>query len=155
MKLWVVAVGIRIPEWAQMAWDDYHKRFPVEAGVSLKTVKAEPRDSRTKEKIWAAEAKRINEALPRECIKIWLDEHGQQTTTKALSQRWTDWQAQGQDVAMIIGGADGFDPVIRQDGSTLMRLSDMTLPHAMVRVVLIEQLYRCWSLMTNHPYHRE
>jgi 23S rRNA (pseudouridine1915-N3)-methyltransferase len=56
---------------------------------------------------------------------------------------------------MIIGGADGFDPVIRQDGSTLMRLSDMTLPHAMVRVVLIEQLYRCWSLMTNHPYHRE
>ena len=155
MKLWVVAVGMRIPDWAQMAWDHYHKRFPAEAAVSLKTVKAEPRGSRTKEQIWAAEAKRIHEVLPRECHKIWLDEHGQHTTTKALSQRWTDWQAQGQDVAMIIGGADGFDPAIRQDGSTLMRLSDMTLPHAMVRVVLIEQLYRCWSLMTNHPYHRE
>ncbi len=155
MKLWVVAVGMRIPDWAQMAWDDYHKRFPAEAGVSLKTVKAEPRGSRTKEQIWAAEAKRIHHVLPCECHKIWLDEHGQHTTTKALALRWTDWQAQGQDVAMIIGGADGFDPAIRQDGSTLMRLSDMTLPHAMVRVVLIEQLYRCWSLMTNHPYHRE
>jgi 23S rRNA (pseudouridine1915-N3)-methyltransferase len=155
MKLWVVAVGMRIPDWAQMAWDDYHKRFPAEAAVSLKTVKAEPRGSRTKAQIWAAEAKRIHEVLPRECQKIWLDEHGQHTTTKALALRWTDWQAQGQDVAMIIGGADGFDPAIRQDGSTLMRLSDMTLPHAMVRVVLIEQLYRCWSLMTNHPYHRE
>jgi 23S rRNA (pseudouridine1915-N3)-methyltransferase len=73
----------------------------------------------------------------------------------ALAQRWQSWQSQGQDVALIIGGADGFDPQIRQDGSTLLRLSDMTMPHAMVRVLLIEQLYRCWSIMNNHPYHRE
>ena len=155
MKLWVVAVGMRVPEWAQMAWDDYFKRFPAEAGVGLKTVKAEPRGSRTKAQIWSAERKRIEEALPRECHKIWLDEQGHHTTTVALAQRWTEWQSHGQDMALIIGGADGFDPAIRKDGSNLMRLSDMTLPHAMVRVVLIEQLYRCWSIMNNHPYHRE
>ena len=155
MKLWVVAVGMRVPDWAQIAWDDYLKRLPPEAGVGLKTVKAEPRASRTTAQIWAAEKKRIDEALPRDCHKIWLDEHGQRTTTMDLSQRWTGWQADGQDVAFIIGGADGFDPAIRKDGSTLLRLSDMTLPHAMVRVVLIEQLYRCWSIMSNHPYHRE
>ena len=155
MKLWVVAVGLRVPDWAQMAWDDYHKRFPPEAGLGLKTVKAEPRGSRSKEQIWAAERKRIDEVLPRDCLKVWLDEQGQRTTTMALAHSWTDWQLQGQDVALIIGGADGFDPAIRKDGSSLMRLSDMTLPHAMVRVVLIEQLYRCWSIMNNHPYHRE
>ena len=155
MKLWVVAVGQRLPDWAQVAWDDYYKRFPAEACVGLKTVKAEPRASRTKAQIWAAEKKRIDEDLPKDCHKVWLDEHGQQTTTMGLSQRWQTWQTQGQDVAFIIGGADGFDPHIRQDGSTLLRLSDMTLPHAMVRVLLIEQLYRCWSIMTNHPYHRE
>ena len=155
MKLWVVAVGVRVPDWAQMAWDDYHKRFPTEAGVGLKTVKAEPRGSRTKVQIWTAERKRIDDVLPRECHKIWLDEQGQRTSTAALAKSWVDWQAQGDDVALIIGGPDGFDPVIRTDGSHLMRLSDMTLPHAMVRVVLIEQLYRCWSIMNNHPYHRE
>ncbi len=155
MKLWVVAVGLRVPDWAQMAWDDYHKRFPPEAGLGLKTVKAEPRGSRSKAQIWAAERKRIDEVLPRDCLKVWLDEQGQRTTTMALAHSWTDWQLQGQDVALIIGGADGFDPAIRKDGSSLMRLSDMTLPHAMVRVVLIEQLYRCWSIMNNHPYHRE
>jgi 23S rRNA (pseudouridine1915-N3)-methyltransferase len=155
MKLWVVAVGQRMPDWAQMAWEDYFKRFPAEAGVGLKTVKAEPRGSRTKAQIWAAEKKRINEVLPKDSHKVWLDEHGQHTTTVALAQRWQSWQSQGQDVALIIGGADGFDPQIRQDGSTLLRLSDMTMPHAMVRVLLIEQLYRCWSIMNNHPYHRE
>ncbi len=144
-----------MPDWAQMAWEDYFKRFPIEAGVGLKTVKAEPRGSKTKAQIWAAEKKRIHEALPKDCHKVWLDEHGQHATTVSLAQRWQAWQALGQDVALIIGGADGFDPSIRQDGSSLLRLSDMTMPHAMVRVLLIEQLYRCWSIMNNHPYHRE
>lgn len=155
MKLWVVAVGQRVPDWAQAAWDDYAKRFPGDVKVGLKTVKTEPRGSRTTSQIWAAERARIDAAIPKDCHRIWLDEKGKRLTTKALSQRWLDWQAQAQDVAMVIGGPDGFDPVIRDGGHDLISLSDMTLPHAMVRVVLIEQLYRAWSLMTNHPYHRE
>ena len=155
MKLWVVAVGQRVPDWAQAAWDDYAKRFPGDVKVGLKTVKTEPRGSRTTSQIWAAERARIDAAIPKDCHRIWLDEKGKRLTTKALSQRWLDWQAQAQDVALIIGGPDGFDPAIRENGNDLISLSDMTLPHAMVRVVLIEQLYRAWSLMTNHPYHRE
>ncbi len=155
MKLWVVAVGQRVPDWAQAAWDDYAKRFPADVKVGLKTVKTEPRGSRTIAQIWAAELNRIDTAIPKDCHRIWLDEKGKRLTTKALSQRWLDWQAQAQDVALIIGGPDGFDPAIRENGNDLISLSDMTLPHAMVRVVLIEQLYRAWSLMTNHPYHRE
>ena len=84
-----------------------------------------------------------------------MDEKGKRLSTVALSERWLDWQAQAQDVALIIGGPDGFDPVIRQGGHDLISLSDLTLPHAMVRVLLVEQLYRAWSILTNHPYHRE
>jgi 23S rRNA (pseudouridine1915-N3)-methyltransferase len=155
MKLWVVAVGQRVPSWAQIAWDDYAKRFPPDIKLTLKTVKTEPRGSRTTPQIWAAERARIDAAIPKECHRIWLDEKGKRMSTVALSERWLDWQAQAQDVALIIGGPDGFDPVIRQGGHDLISLSDLTLPHAMVRVLLVEQLYRAWSILTNHPYHRE
>ena len=155
MKLWVIAVGQRVPEWAQKAWDDYAKRFPADIKPALKTVKSEPRSSRTVTQIWAAERTRIDAAIPKDCHRVWLDEKGKRLTTQALSQRWLAWQAQAQDVAFIIGGPDGFDPVIREGGHDLISLSDLTLPHAMARVIWIEQLYRAWSLLNNHPYHRE
>lgn len=155
MKLWVVAVGQRIPNWAQLAWDDYAKRFPADIKLTLKTVKTEPRSSRTIAQVWAAERVRIDAALPKQCHKIWLDEKGHRLSTVGLSQRWLAWQAQAQDVAFIIGGPDGFDPAIRQSTEDLISLSDLTLPHAMVRVLLVEQLYRAWSILSNHPYHRE
>ena len=155
MRLWVVAVGLRVPHWAQTAWDDYAKRFPADIKLTLKTVKTEPRGSRTTAQIWAAERARIDAAIPKDCHKVWLDEKGQRLTTMALSQRWLSWQANAQDVALIIGGPDGFDPAIRQSGEDLISLSDLTLPHAMVRVLLVEQLYRAWSILANHPYHRE
>jgi 23S rRNA (pseudouridine1915-N3)-methyltransferase len=155
MKIWVVAVGQKVPAWAQTAWDEYAKRFPPDTKITLKTVKTEPRASKTLAQIWAAEKSRIEAVLPKDCLRIWLDEKGKSLSTANLAEKWKSWQAEATEVALIIGGPDGFDPAIRQGGHELLRLSDLTLPHAMVRVLLIEQLYRAWSMLTNHPYHRE
>ncbi|QBK05377.1 23S rRNA (pseudouridine(1915)-N(3))-methyltransferase RlmH [Hylemonella gracilis] len=155
MRLLIVAVGQRVPDWAQTAWDDYAKRFPSELKVELKAVKTEPRGSRTVEQLMAAERKRIEEALPKGARMVALDERGTALTTVALAGKLRDWQLQGDDVALIIGGPDGLEPAFRQAAHERIRLSDLTLPHAMVRVLLVEQLYRAWSVNAGHPYHRE
>jgi len=155
MKLLIVAVGQRIPDWAQTAWDDYAKRFPFELKVELKAVKTEPRGSKTLETLFAAERQRIEDAIPKGCRIVALDERGTNLTTKALASRLQNWQLESDDVALVIGGPDGLDPAFRQAAHERIRLSDMTLPHAMARVLLIEQLYRAWSVNANHPYHRE
>jgi 23S rRNA (pseudouridine1915-N3)-methyltransferase len=155
MKLLIVAVGQRIPDWAQTAWDDYAKRFPFELKVELKAVKTEPRGSKTLETLFAAERQRIEDAIPKGCRIVALDERGTNLTTKALASRLQNWQLESDDVALVIGGPDGLDPAFRQAAHERIRLSDMTLPHAMARVLLIEQLYRAWSINANHPYHRE
>ena len=155
MKLLIVAVGQRIPDWAQTAWDDYAKRFPSELKVELKAVKTEPRGSKTLETLYAAERERIQAAIPRGCRIVALDERGTQLTTVALAQKLKSWQLEADDVALVIGGPDGLDPEFKRLAHERIRLSDLTLPHAMVRVLLIEQLYRAWSVNANHPYHRE
>ena len=156
MKLIVVAVGLRVPDWAQTAWDDYAKRFPPELRIELKTVKTEPRlGGRTTEQVKAAERQRLEAALPRGVRVVALDEHGSSLTTVALAARVRQWQLAGGDVALLIGGPDGLDPLLLQAADERIRLSDLTLPHAMVRVLLAEQLYRAWSINTGHPYHRE
>ena len=155
MKLWVVAVGQRVPDWAQTAWDDYAKRFPPELKVELKAVKTEPRGSRTPHTPYAAERERIEAAIPRGCRIVALDERGTQLTTVALAGKLKTWQLDADDVALVIGGPDGLDPAFKQAAHERIRLSDLTLPHAMVRVLLVEQLYRAWSINANHPYHRE
>ena len=155
MKLLIVAVGQRMPDWAQTAYDDYAKRFPPELKVELKTVKTEPRASKTRETLVAAERERIQAVLPRGCRVVVLDERGTALTTKALAEQLKGWQLEGDDVALIIGGPDGLEPAFRDAAHQRIRLSDLTLPHAMARVLLIEQLYRAWSVNANHPYHRE
>ena len=155
MKLLIVAVGQRVPDWAQTAWDEYAKRFPFELKVELKTVKTEPRGSKSLETLYAAERQRIEEAIPKGCRIVVLDERGTSLTTKALASRLQNWQIESDDVALVIGGPDGIDPALRQAAHERIRLSDMTLPHAMARVLLIEQLYRAWSINAKHPYHRE
>ncbi len=155
MRLVIVAVGQRVPDWAQTAWDDYAKRFPYELKVELKAIKTEPRGSKTVEQLYAAERKRIEEAIPKGARIVALDERGTNLRTIALAERLKDWQMGGGDVALVIGGPDGLDPEFRQAAHERIRLSDLTLPHAMVRVLLIEQLYRAWSVNANHPYHRE
>ena len=155
MKLWVVAVGQRVPDWAQTAWDDYAKRFPPELRVELKAVKTEPRGSKTLDTLYTAERERIEAAIPRGCRIVALDERGTQLTTVALAGKLKHWQLEADDVALVIGGPDGLDPAFKQAAHERIRLSDLTLPHAMVRVLLVEQLYRAWSINANHPYHRE
>lgn len=155
MRLLIVAVGQRVPEWAQTAWDDYAKRFPRELQVELKAVKTEPRASKTLEALYAAERTRIEAAIPKGTRIVALDERGSALTTVALADKLKAWQLGGTDVALVIGGPDGLDPAFRQAAHERIRLSDLTLPHAMVRVLLIEQLYRAWSINANHPYHRE
>ena len=155
MKLLIVAVGQRVPDWAQTAWDDYAKRFPYELKVELKTVKTEPRASKSLDNLYAAERGRIEAAIPKGYRIVALDERGTTLTTVALANKLQNWQLDSDDVALVIGGPDGLDPAFRQAAHERIRLSDLTLPHAMVRVLLIEQLYRAWSINANHPYHRE
>ena len=148
-------MGQRVPDWAQTAWDDYAKRFPYELKVELKTVKTEPRGSKTLENLFAAERARVEAVIPKGCRIVALDERGTTLTTVALASKLIGWQLASDDVALVIGGPDGLDPAFRQAAHERIRLSDLTLPHAMVRVLLIEQLYRAWSINANHPYHRE
>lgn len=155
MKLLVVAVGQRVPDWAATAWDDYAKRFPPELRLELKAVKTEPRGSRTTEQLMAAERERIEAAIPRGARIVALDERGTSLTTTALAAKLKGWQLESSDVALLIGGPDGLDPALRAAAHERIRLSDLTLPHAMVRVLLAEQLYRAWSVNAGHPYHRE
>ena len=156
MKLLIVAVGQRVPDWAQTAWDDYAKRFPPEIKLELKAIKTEPRtNNKNTAALMLAERERIEAALPKGTRIVVLDERGKHTSTVQLAARLTDWQLGGTDVAIIIGGPDGLDPEFKKSAQETLRLSDLTLPHAMVRVLLVEQLYRAWSVNAGHPYHRE
>lgn len=158
MRLTIVAVGQKVPDWAQTAYDDYAKRFPPELKVEIKAVKTEPRASKTLESLLVAERSRIEGAISKGAkgVRIVaLDERGTAVTTVALAERLKAWQLSGDDVAIVIGGPDGLDGDFKKAAHERLRLSDLTLPHAMVRVLLIEQLYRAWSITINHPYHRE
>ncbi len=155
MRLTIVAVGLKVPDWAQTAYDDYAKRFPPEIKLELKAVKTEPRASKTLDTLLLAEKSRIEAAISRGTHIVALDERGTHVTTLALAGRLKAWQLSGDDVAIVIGGPDGLEPGFKQAAHERLRLSDLTLPHAMVRVLLIEQLYRAWSITINHPYHRE
>ena len=159
MRVAVLAVGQRQPAWADAAWADFAKRFPPEWRFELKALKAEPRDAgKTAAQCMAAEAARFEStlgALGKGWRRVVLDERGQRQTTVQLAERLAAWQADGRDVALLIGGPDGLDPTLKQTADDTLRLSDLTLPHAFVRVLLAEALYRAWSVNAGHPYHRE
>lgn len=156
MRLLIVAVGTRMPDWVEAAFSDFAKRLPRECALELVEVKAEPRSSgKTPAQMMAAEAERIRAVLPPRARRVILDERGEDLSTRALAQRLARWQEGGEDVALIVGGPDGLDPALKQSAAEALRLSSLTLPHAMVRVLLAEALYRAWSVTQNHPYHRE
>jgi len=156
MKLLVVAVGQRQPAWADEAWADFAKRFPPEMRLELKALKAEPRNAgKTAAQCMAAEAQRFEVALPKGIRRIVLDERGTRLTTVQLAERMKAWREDGRDAALLIGGPDGLDPAVKTTGDETLRLSDLTLPHAFARVLLAEALYRAWSVLEGHPYHRE
>ncbi|MBK7686513.1 MAG: 23S rRNA (pseudouridine(1915)-N(3))-methyltransferase RlmH [Rhodocyclaceae bacterium] len=156
MKLLVACVATRPPAWVVEGWNDYAKRMPRESALELIEVKPESRSTgKTVAVMMASEAQRINAALPNQCLRVVLDEHGDATTTRQLADRLKKWMSGGQDVAFIIGGPDGLDASIKQSANETLRLSSLTLPHALVRVILAEALYRAASLLKGHPYHRE
>ena len=155
MKLLLVAVGQRQPAWAEAAYSDFAKRFPAEMRLELKAVKAEARGSKTPQQLMAAEAGRLSAALPKGVRRVVLDEHGTRLSTVQLAERMQAWLADGRDVALLVGGPDGLDASLKATADETMRLSDLTLPHAFVRVWLAEALYRAWTVLVKHPYHRE
>ena len=155
MKIIIVAVGQRQPAWADAAVQDYLDRFPSDFKVQIKQIKAEARCGTVPvARALSAEASRIAAAVPGGAQLIALDERGRDWTTAQLADQMRRWRDAAESVAFAIGGADGLDDEFKQRARMQLRLSSMTLPHALARVVLVEQLYRAWSVLAGHPYHR-
>ncbi|HQR05148.1 MAG: 23S rRNA (pseudouridine(1915)-N(3))-methyltransferase RlmH [Proteobacteria bacterium] len=156
MRLLLVAVGTRMPAWVTEGFQEFARRMPRELPLELIEVRAEPRaEGKPLPALMAAEARRLRAALPARCRRIALDERGDEITTRTLAARIESWMTQGDDVAFLVGGADGLDPAFRDEAQERIRISGLTLPHALVRVILAEALYRATSLLRGHPYHRE
>jgi 23S rRNA (pseudouridine1915-N3)-methyltransferase len=155
MRLLVVAVGARMPGWIDQAFDEYAKRMPRGMKTELVPIRPESRSSgKSAEQLMAAEATRIERALPRGALRVALDERGRELTTAGLA-RWLEARRQeSRDCAFMIGGADGLAPELKRGAGLVLRLSAMTLPHGLARVLLAEQLYRAAAILENHPYHR-
>jgi len=155
MKLGILAVGHKLPDWVARGCAEYIKRMPRELPLAVVEIKPEPRGSKTREQLLAAERSRLQGALPGYNRIVVLDERGDDLSTLKLAQRLEDWMREGGDTAFIIGGADGIDEELKRRANDTIRLSSLTLPHAMARLILCEQLYRAVSVVKNHPYHRE
>lgn len=155
MKLTLLAVGDKMPRWAEDATAEYLKRLPREARMTLVTVKPEKRAGQSSESLKAAEAARLMGKVASGTRLVALDEHGKQVTTKELADLLAHWLESGKDTLLVIGGADGLAPNVLERAECKLALSRLTLPHAMARVLVAEQIYRAVSLLHNHPYHRE
>jgi 23S rRNA (pseudouridine1915-N3)-methyltransferase len=155
MKLRILSVAHKMPAWVDTACEDFTKRMPRELSVEIIDIKPEKRAAgNSTENIQRIEAKRIIDAVGKDYL-IACDEHGQEITTLQLADKLNHWQGLGCDVSIIIGGADGLHDTLKQRADFQWGLSKLTLPHAFVRVLLCEQLYRAHSVLINHPYHRE
>jgi len=145
-----------MPGWVSAGYQEYSRRLPRECSLQLVEVPAGNRGKgRSVQQARAEEGRQLLAALPRDCTVIALDERGSQWTTTALAARLRDWLGSGRDVALLVGGPDGLDDCCRERADHTWSLSALTFPHALVRVLLAEQLYRAWTLTTGHPYHRD
>lgn len=155
MRIWLIAVGTRMPDWVQTAYADYAARLPHECRLELVEIAPAQRGknadiARAKQQ----EGEKILKALPRDTLVVALDEHGQQLSSTDWSRELRQWMQSGRDTALLIGGPDGHAPEVLARADRKWGLSKLTLPHALVRVFVAEQLFRAWSLLANHPYHR-
>ncbi len=156
LKLVVIAVGTRMPSWVADGCREYAKRMPPGTALELLEIKAEPRSTgKTAAQMLAAEAARIRAALPKGGRVVALDERGKELSTCSLAVQIEAWKQEGGPVAFLIGGADGLDAALKKSCALQLRLSALTLPHGLARVLLAEQLYRALSIIGGHPYHRE
>lgn len=147
MRLTIITVGHKMPDWVTTATQDYMKRMPADCSIEIKEIKPDLSP--------AKEAVKMSSAIPKGSRIIALDERGKDQTTQQLATQLANWRQEGVDIAFLIGGADGLDTSIKENAQALWRLSSLTLPHAMARVLLVEQLYRAWTILQGHPYHRE
>lgn len=156
MLIRVIPVGTRVPDWVDAAVEEYARRMPAELRIEWRPVKAEPREAGGgPARCMAREAQRIRESCPSGARRVILDERGTDLDSVRLAARLASWQRDARAVALIVGGPDGIDPALKAQADETLRLSSLTLPHALVRVLLAEQLYRAWTLCSGHPYHRE
>jgi 23S rRNA (pseudouridine1915-N3)-methyltransferase len=156
VNIHLITVGTKMPAWVTTAYSEYAKRLPRECSLTLKEINAAQRTKNSNaDKYKMEEARRLEAAIPWGARIIVLDERGQQWTTRQLSSNLEQWMQGGQDIALLVGGPDGLDKSLLQKARQKWSLSPLTLPHPMVRVVLAEQLYRAWSILQGHPYHRE
>jgi 23S rRNA (pseudouridine1915-N3)-methyltransferase len=154
VKLRLLAVGSRVPDWVEEGFDEYASRLPRENALELETVPASRRRAE-KERALAEEGERLLSRLrPRDVVVV-LDETGSAWTTAELSARMQSWRQSGRDVALLVGGPDGLHSRCLERADERWSLSALTLPHSMVRVLVAEQMYRAWTLIAGHPYHRE
>lgn len=145
-----------MPAWVSTGYDEFIKRLPKEFTPLLKEIPPGRRSKNSDlKRAIEEESERILQAIPKDCLVVALDERGKSWTTRQLADQMSDWTSSGRDVALIVGGPDGLSAEVKQRADLKWSLSALTLPHALVRVVLAEQLYRAWSLITNHPYHRD
>lgn len=155
MQLYVIAVGRRMPAWVREAYTEFNKRLPAELHLNLVEITPVVRGkNNSREKITAAEDRLIRSAIPDGSRVIVLDEKGDQFNSRSLAKKISSWQRQGHKISFVIGGADGLHESIKKSADLVWSLSALTLPHALVRVILAEQIYRAWTILQNHPYHR-
>lgn len=155
MKLKILSVGHKMPSWVELACAEYLKRMPRELATEIIEIKPDKRASgKNSEVVQEAEAKRILEIVNKDYLIV-LDERGQSVTSLQLATKMQHWQTLGRDVALVIGGADGIHVTLKQKADWLWSLSSLTMPHGLVRVMLSEQLYRAYTVIQNHPYHKE
>jgi 23S rRNA (pseudouridine1915-N3)-methyltransferase len=156
MRIRVIAVGLKPPAWVRDAARDYAERLPPELRLEWTEVRPDIRGPSGHPPAWmTAEAQRIREAIPNGATVVALDEHGDDLTSRGLATRLERWRDRSAPLAILIGGPDGLDPGLKREAHERIRLSSLTLPHALVRVVIAEQLFRAWTILSNHPYHRD
>ncbi len=144
-----------MPAWVNDAYHDFARRLPHECGLQLREIEAGKRGKNTDiKRLITGEGERMLAAIPKNALCIALDVNGRQWSSERLASSLTEWMASGDDVALLVGGADGLAQACLQRATLRWSLSQLTLPHMLVRVVLAEQLYRAWSIGRGLPYHR-
>jgi len=156
MRVTILSVGHKMPAWIQEGFHEYVRRMPPEIRVEMLELKPEERGAgKSAEKAKEIEGERLIAAVPSGATLLALDEKGRSVTTQGLSVMLSEWMRDAVHPVFAIGGADGLSAAVKERADKLVSLSALTLPHALVRVVLAEQLYRAWSILARHPYHRE
>jgi len=154
MKINLIAVGKKMPDWISHGIEHYKKQLPKHYNFTITAIESQSRKSISPENTKNLEEKLILDAASDSNLLIALDESGKKQTSKELSKSIEKWQHNGDKVALIIGGADGLSPELKQKCNLIWSLSDLTLTHSMARLLVVEQIYRGYSLLSNHPYHR-